>query len=464
VWLLSAVITLVSQAWAQQPTVRVDHRFELVSTLFRLTENPDYNMGKPSAYDSAFRAHFDSHREHAAVVMARTLSRAHGLYFDRPAQLAPLLADSSRIALRASADDPALQLSDLWPRDKIASLVALADTFAMQTRFASFFRAQRHAHAAAEDALRTIVQREVDVGWYLRFFGSAEEADFVVVPGMIIGGANYGVSFTPSRGRPEYWAVIGVGSVDSAGRPHFGAQTGPTVIHEFGHSFVGPIANRWMPRMAAAAQTLTAASRETLQRWGYGEPGTTIHESLVRAATVVYVRQRGDSVAAREQLLEDERRGFLWQSSLVSLLDRYAAARSTYASFESFMPDVVTFFEGTRDSVDKVVAAYDARRPRVLSVTPSGGEPLQAGDVTVTITFDRPMRDNRRFGPDPERPQHAVPRVIDSSWNDDGRQLTVRLRLEAGREYALRLVEAISEEGVIASPTRLSVRTAPLPH
>lgn len=215
--------------------------------------------------------------------------------------------------------------------------------------------------------------------------------------------------------------------------------------------------------MASAAQALTAASREALERWGYGEPGTTIHESLVRAATIVYLRQRGHSVAAREQLLEDERRGFIWESPLVSLLDRYSETRATYASFESFMPDVVTFFERTSNSIDKVVAAYDARRPRVLGVTPSSGEPLKAGDVSVTITFDRRMRDTRRFGPDPELPQHAVPRVVDSSWNADGRELTVRLRLEAGREYALRLVEAISEDGVLARPTRLSVRTAAPP-
>jgi hypothetical protein len=59
-WLVVAAATLLVGAPARGQDVRVaaDPRIELLSIVFRLAGNPEYNQGRLPVYDSAIAAHF----------------------------------------------------------------------------------------------------------------------------------------------------------------------------------------------------------------------------------------------------------------------------------------------------------------------------------------------------------------------------------------------------------------------
>lgn len=454
-------LSFASAIGAQDVTVAVDPRFELVSIVFRLTGNPDYGMGQVPAYDTAVANYFSQFRDHPAVARARDLSREHGLYFDRPAQLAPLFGPAPQFGLRVPINDPGVRVGPQWPREQIPPLIELMSQFARDSRFMEFLLAQRALFASAGKSLDAVLRRDIDASWYPKFFGIAAENDFRIVPAPLIGGANYGLSFTPEGQRGEVWAVIGVSSIDSSGAPQFSRTVSSVIVHEFNHSFVGPVADRWMPRMNSSAVVLTEAVKDQLVRWGYGQPSTTIHESLVRAAVITYMRERGDHDAAQEQLLDDERRGFIWESGLVALMGQFQVARERYPTFESFMPRVIDYFDGVRDSISQVILAYDARRPGIESIAPPPDTSVVSGEVELVLTFDRPMRDPRRVQRRPGVPADAFPRVVGTRWSADRRQLTIALRLEPGRSYDFMLTDAVSADGVALRPTALKMRTKP---
>jgi hypothetical protein len=67
---------------AQAPRIGVDPRIGLMSILFRLAGNNEYTQGRVPGYLQAIDRHFQAHRDHEAVQLARELRNADGVSFD----------------------------------------------------------------------------------------------------------------------------------------------------------------------------------------------------------------------------------------------------------------------------------------------------------------------------------------------------------------------------------------------
>jgi large conductance mechanosensitive channel len=86
----------------QQPpsvAVRVDPRVELMSIIFRLAGNPEYNQGRVEQYTKDVESHFGQFREHRTVELARGLRRKRGVSFDACMSMAVHLKDAYDLAV-----------------------------------------------------------------------------------------------------------------------------------------------------------------------------------------------------------------------------------------------------------------------------------------------------------------------------------------------------------------------------
>ncbi len=85
---LSLLLLLVGSGWCRaQPTAatpqpRVDERVELLSIVFRLADNFEYNMNTLPAYSSDIDRYFAPYKNHPAVQMAHMLEGKNGVGFD----------------------------------------------------------------------------------------------------------------------------------------------------------------------------------------------------------------------------------------------------------------------------------------------------------------------------------------------------------------------------------------------
>ena len=76
-WLSPAVaVWAANPAAAEKPaaphvTVSVDPRVELMSILFRLAGNPEYNQGRVPSYVQDVESHFGRFRDHPVVKLAK---------------------------------------------------------------------------------------------------------------------------------------------------------------------------------------------------------------------------------------------------------------------------------------------------------------------------------------------------------------------------------------------------------
>ena len=302
------MILLWSMAHASDLEVRVDPRVELVSVVFRLAGAPEYNRTE-SDYSAAVDAHFAPHARHTAVKMARKLRLKRGIAYNAPVDLAVHADPLMRPLVPLDPRPP--RLDDRWtPRDAERFLVKLQD-FAVDSDFAAFFEGQAEARAEAEQAIAEVGGQGV-VDWLEATFGEAEGASYVVHPGLLTGGNNYGVS-AEVEGRVIFSPVLG-GTSSGRGTEYL-------LVHELGHAFVNPALEPHAEVLEAGGRHVYGPVASEMRQMAYGEWEIVVNETGVRALTVLYALDTYGVLAGRQALDFEIQRGFAWTGDVVTWLD-----------------------------------------------------------------------------------------------------------------------------------------------
>lgn len=467
-WLLLAGILGVGAAGAAGPTpattprlsVRVDARVELLSIIFRLAGNPEYNPGDiRSKYADEVEAHFGRFRDHRAVRMAQRLRERRGISYDAVVSLAVHLADANELQPAVPLRPRPARLDRRWrPRD-VRYFLKAARGFVRESGFKAFFERHAALYRAAEARLRAVLDGHAVRPWLDSFFGRPAGTQVVVTVGMLTGHHSYSVGVKWPDGRERIVPVIGAERFDAQGVPLFDDTIVPVLVHEMAHAYVGPLVRRYEEKLRPAAERMWPYCREAMKRQAYGDWQTMMNESLVRACVVRYRRAHEGPAAARQSVDQARRLGFEWVGELADLLGEYESQREQYGSFDAFMPQVVELFE-------RYATRYERRKrvaPRVVSMIPANG----ATDVDpslreIRITFDRPM-DTLGWslcGGGPEFPKIAG-RI---TYDDTATTLIVPVRLEPGHTYRFSLncpsaQNFRSREGVPLEPVLVTFRT-----
>lgn len=87
-WVLGSIT-----AAATTIPVSVDPRVELISIIFRLAGNPEYNGCEIHSYSQDIKTHFAPFTGHQAVELARELRKNQGVSYDAPMGLAVHLSE-----------------------------------------------------------------------------------------------------------------------------------------------------------------------------------------------------------------------------------------------------------------------------------------------------------------------------------------------------------------------------------
>lgn len=343
---------VLARALAGGIEVRTDPRVELMSILFRLAGNPEYGQGRVESYARDVERRFGLLRGHEAVLYARALRNTQGISFEAPMSLAFHLESAPALQEAASLTEPLPPTLDpRWTPDSAARFHSLAEGFAAQARFAHFLNEHRRLYDTAVVRLAELLRKEAHLAWFDDFFGPQTGNSFTVVPACLIGEASYGALVRRADGDSLY-CVLGVRATDDEGMPVFDRDVVPLIIHEFAHSYVGPLVEAQAEELRPAGEKLLDQGRELLRRQGYDTWHATVNETLVRAAVVRYLLSYGDLYAARKAVEKDRAVGFPWTNEVAGLLEQYEGSRDAHPTFESFMPRVAEFLNHLAETAE----------------------------------------------------------------------------------------------------------------
>jgi hypothetical protein len=293
--------------------VGVDARIELFSVLERLAGRPEYGVAA-TPYARAVDEWFAAYADDPAVITFRELVPSHGIGYDAAMTLAAQL-DENLAPVGPLAALPE-GLDRRWEGVDLASVLDEVRAFASTTRFDEFIASQHEYVSAVEDAFRSFVASRPVLDWFDGVFGARGSAGYHVVPGLLTGPMSYGVH----AGADEIYAIMSLEAPDQAGIPALGLLTEEYLVHELAHSYVNPVVREHVKQFEGPSPALDAAAA-AMEQQHYPTRGIVVQESIVRALTVLYLRDAVGIEAASSSLENQIRLGFVWTRDLALALD-----------------------------------------------------------------------------------------------------------------------------------------------
>ncbi len=337
--------------------VSVDPRVELVSIIFRLAGNPEYNEGLSDSYARAVEKHFGPYRNHPAITYAANLRQTRGICYDAPMTLAVHLTEGFGFQELVPFSPLPPDLDSRWDAKTAREFLAKARQFATDTHFQDFFKSQKPLYRQAEARMKEIMRAGGHLKWFDSFFGTKPNVEFHVVVALLNGRHNYGPDYRAGDTEHMY-ALVG-------GDPSFGLKERlpavlgllpadpedmlvQTIAHEFCHSYVNPIVERHLPELRPAGERLFSSRKDKMARQAYGSWETMMREAMVRACVVRYCAETRGPRAAESRSNYEAYLGFTWTRDLANLLTSYEANRQAYPNLDAFFPKIVEFFDTVR--------------------------------------------------------------------------------------------------------------------
>jgi len=366
--------------------IKMDPRVELMSLIFHLAGNPEYNQVHVPSYQQAVRDYFGKFKDHPVVRFARKLRRTRGVSFDAVVNMAIHVTDPYTLQEKVPFAPRPQDLDNRWQIIEAREFLYLARDFVQQTRFKLFIDKYKKLYDTTVSKLQEIIQKG-RLDWFDTFCSHRPHASFTIVPGLLNNGNSYGVRIKLADGSEELYCILGVWMRDNDGFPFFNSSILPTVVHEFCHSYANPLVDKYESQLKKAAQIIYPYVAQAMKEQHYLDWKIMMAESLVRACTIRYVLAVNGQEAAKKQILQEINNKFLWIQELSLLLEKYETQRKKYLTLDSFFPRIIVFFNQYAEEIKET--------PKIVSMIPAN----DAADVdpnlqSITINFDRPMKDH----------------------------------------------------------------------
>ena len=356
---LLAVLALVAMTMQAKVEVEVSETVELLSIISRTAGYQEYNMDMGGQYIEDVKAWFDQYKDHPTVSYFQDLRNNYLIGYNAPASLAVSLEiDGGKIKMVGEKE----LLDNRWINVDLAECVEKLNQFYTDTRFHEFY--QQH-HAFYQEILHkyeTNVMQYFHQDWYARFYGEEPSEKYRVIIGFTNGGQNYGADRRVPGMPKESFSICGYwihpqteyGSVlDPQNVKKYAA---PTLIHEFNHAFVNPLIEKEKNAkiLGNIPQRLLDQNASIMQQQAYPVGTTVFNESIVRAATIIYMMDNGFSPdEVREELMDQLTRGFTWMPELVTAMRDYNAHRNKYSTLNDFYPQIAKVLNKYLDNEQK---------------------------------------------------------------------------------------------------------------
>ncbi len=326
--------------------VTIDPRVELMSVIFNLAGNPEYNKCKSKPYMGNLTEHFAGHRDHPAVKMAKKLRETRWVCYDAVMSMAVHIEDINSCGEIVPFEPRPETLDGRWRIDEAREFLGNCRDFVKETDFKAFLAKNQSQYDTAVARLQQLIDTKANLTWFDEFFGSRDDVDFNLVISILNGPSSYGCR-VKLDGRTKIYSILGAWRIDwlGWGNPTFNPNVVGTVVHEFGHSYCNPLVDKYMKDFSSFGEKYFPRVEKQMKSQAYASWQTMMRESLVRACEVRYAMANDGKERAERIANYHISRGFHWMKELSELLGRYEKQRDKYQTLDAFMPEIVELFQ-----------------------------------------------------------------------------------------------------------------------
>jgi len=479
-WLPVAGAAATEKPTARPFTVSVDPRVELMSILFRLAGNGEYNQGRVPSYVQDVESHFGRFRDHPAVKLAKELRQTRGISFNAPMGLAVHVTDAVSLQEKIPLSPLPDSMDSRWTPETAKEFLAVTRQFVADTDFKGFLAQHKPLYQGAVQRMEETLDKQGHLEWFDSFFGPRKGADFHVILGMLNGGPSYGARLRRPNGQEDLYSIIGVWMVDSQGQPTFPREVVPTVVHEFTHSYTNALVEQFAKELKGPGEKIFPYVATQMRQQAYPDWKVMMYESLDRACGLRYILATEGPAALQKAVAYETSRSFYWVGELAEVLGEYDVQPKKHSDLAQFFPRIIAFFNDyaanadtklgavikeKKEQQEKQLQEWQEKGPRIVALVPTNGaQDVDPNLKAIVVTFDRPMRDKSwsvvTLGSRDQMPKGTGPVGYDAAR----RVFTMPVQLQPGKEYrfglnAEQFLGFRSAEGIPLAPIVVRFKT-----
>lgn len=345
-------------------TFKVDPRIELFNTVAMLFGHNGMTLSNIS-YKQETLTYFTLYKKHP-VVDSLLNSFKHGWYVDDPIFFMLCLDEQFNLREGLFPD----QIKRGGGIERLKKLAFLFRDFAEKSGFYNYFNQIEqpfYEHVIANTQYNFKNFKAINL--LENYYGQKQDA-YVMVLDLLGGYGNFGRPIN-RNGKTILYAVVETNS--SAGNvPIFepSIATFNLIIHEFSHSFVNPQVDRFSEKLKQV-DSLYLPIQESMESQGYWQWGVTVNEHVVRAAvTRIAAQYYGIAFAYANFYKPEFGKRFIYLNALREKLSFYEKHRDQYPTFKSFVPVLLTAFDGiSKDSIQRLQDEVEQfRKPDIAKI------------------------------------------------------------------------------------------------
>ncbi len=323
--------------------ITVDPRIELITTVELLTDYPKI-VPRLTDVDSEYKLFIQSvfkdlsgHDAMETVIRLSQKSYDPSVFLEAMLHLNPVPDLSVGIPL-----DEAL-LKRIGGKNGLGRLRANLRAFVYDSSFLDFFQYNAGFYQTLTSKVFDTIGEADLVAPLEKYYGRTQNS-FTFILSPISASNTYGFYIGPGDTLDVYCVLGPIGTED--GNPSFGDREifQEAAWRQFGHSFVNSItaANR---NAVNRYQALFEPVKQNMQRQGIKSWESCVNEHIVQAVLTRLYSSEISPQAAKRNIEQQQRAGFVYLSPLVERLQEYEQNRNQYATLASFYPRILSLFD-----------------------------------------------------------------------------------------------------------------------
>ena len=319
--------------------ISIDPRMELLTTVQLLSNYPVINRNLP--YNKDVMEYFSSFSSQEAVKMTDNVSENYGFSYDAPITMMLYLSQVPELKQQMIFSERLLERGG--GAENLEQYRNALKQFAEVSNFEGFWNSRIPLYNKILD-LTISEMGKIDLVKVLENYYNETQASYnIILSPSFMGG--YGPRIPNNNGKYDIYACITT-FFEKESIPYMsGEELQNYIWHEWGHSFVNPLTEKYMDRVSSSEKLLEPIAKKMAGK-AYPHWNITVNEHIVRAIHIRLLELYSDSQKAKIMLEYELSGRFIYVVPLIEKLKDFEKQRDKNGiTFSEFYPELLNLFD-----------------------------------------------------------------------------------------------------------------------
>lgn len=316
--------------------ITVDPRMELLSAVQVISNYPSINRNVP--YSTDLMQFFGKYSTHEACRLTSGLATNYDFAFDAPADFILRLSQVPELKAVHPFSDRMIERAN--GKNNLKKYGNALHRFALESNFAEFWNSKKPYYQKMVEYTANDLSDFDPVGKLERYYNESKDSYTVTLSPSFAGG--YGLRVPTPNGGLDIYGCLNVSEMkdvipyfNKLGLSHF-------AWHEFSHSFINPLTEKYKARVEATSQLFAPLKAEM----SYNQWWNCVNEHIIRAIYVRLINIYENESAAKMQLDDEKSFHFAYIEPLIEKLKQFEKERDIKnTTFSEFYPKLLDVFD-----------------------------------------------------------------------------------------------------------------------